>query len=501
LAPEVPVTKPLLLVVLCLGLTLPSVGFDFVGDDFHLISLNPVVTGPFSLRGLMGSTIVLDQAPKPFYRPMQFLALALEHRLFGLSPWGYHLASVLAHTLNVLLVFGIGKLLFPHPWAALMGAALFAIHPVHAEAVAFVSAQGDLLGTLFVLLAFLAVMAASRAATRPGIAAAAAAAALAYLAAVLSKEAAILLPIVFLAYLWSERGAVEGSPSRARACLIVGCALGLSGLLYLAVRVSVLSGLGIEGSLPDPGGALRRFAWYARLLVDPTAIRAFWPPVPSGWDWLSVAGALLVSAGSLLAFRPGEGRSRRIFLWLWFLLALLPTLKLFPYPGTDLAARYLYLPSVAAAWGVTMIAPGLAGVVTARTPRGSAAVFTTLLLLALSFFWYREQNRWKDRISVYTRIARDAPDWPMPHFNLGNVMREAGRIDEAVREYRTALRLDPDYAGAQCNLGVLLSEAGGDPIEARDHLRACLDLSPQAPNRDYVLTLIERLGSRPSVGR
>jgi tetratricopeptide (TPR) repeat protein len=143
----------------------------------------------------------------------------------------------------------------------------------------------------------------------------------------------------------------------------------------------------------------------------------------------------------------------------------------------------------------------LAGVVTARTPRGSAAVFTTLLLLALSFFWYREQNRWKDRISVYTRIARDAPDWPMPHFNLGNVMREAGRIDEAVREYRTALRLDPDYAGAQCNLGVLLSEAGGDPIEARDHLRACLDLSPQAPNRDYVLTLIERLGSRPSLGR
>jgi hypothetical protein len=493
--------KPLLLVLLCLALTLPSAGFEFVGDDFHLITLNPVVTGPFSLRGLLSSTVVLDQAPRPFYRPMQFLVHALEHSLFGLKPWGYHLISVLLHTLVVLLVFFLGSWLFPHPWAAFLGAALFAAHPVHVEAVAFVSAQGDLLGALLILLSFAGIAAASRATTLPGIVAAAAAAALATLLAMLSKEATVLLPLAFLAFLWCEHRTAEVSPLRPRVLLPVALALGFSGLLYLALRASVVQRIGIESAALDPGGALRRLAWYARLLVDPTAIRAFWPEVPVGWTWISLAGALFAFAGFFFAFRPGQERGRRTFLWLWFLLGLLPTLKVVPFPGTDLAARYLYIPSIAVAWCVSMIVRGLDDAAIFRTRRGSATALAVLTLLALSFFWYREQMLWKDRFSLYTRIARENPSSPMPHFNLANAMRESGRVDEALREYRAALRLDPAYAGAHCNLGVLLSETSGDPLEAREHLRACLALSPQAPNRDYVLRVIDRLDSRAVLGQ
>jgi tetratricopeptide (TPR) repeat protein len=144
-----------------------------------------------------------------------------------------------------------------------------------------------------------------------------------------------------------------------------------------------------------------------------------------------------------------------------------------------------------------MIAPGLAGAMAARFSRRGAAALAAVALLGLSFLWCREQSRWRDRISLYERIAGDAPEAAMPHYNLGNVMREAGRIDDASREYRTALRLDPDHPAARCNLGVMLAENVGDPREALQHLRTCLALSPQAPNRDRVLQLIRWLESHP----
>lgn len=486
--------QALLVAGVSLALALPSVRFAFVWDDPWLIVNNPAVTGEFSLVSFFSTTLVLRDGPTAFFRPLQLLVHGLEYRIFGTGPAGYHAVSALLHAAASLLVFLSARVLAPAGWGACAGALLFAVHPVHAEAVSFISSRGDLLATCFALLAFLAAVRAAAVPGRRGLLAAAAGAGAAYALSLFSKESGLLLPVVLVAWPWLRGEAPAGAPPRRRVAGALAVALAIGLAAYLSVRLSA-AGKGLEkipGGL-DPGGALRRLAAYLRMLVDPTALQIWWPEVGAGWTWGSLAGAVLLAASFGLAWRLRSRFPSSLFLWGWFLVTLLPVLKLVPFRGSDLAARYLYLPSVALCWAV---ASGWGSVERlSRSRRGAAVTAGVFLVALLAWPWYRETGAWRTDLTLYQRMTREEPDSAMAHYNLGNTLAAAGRTREGIQSLEEAVRLAPAYASAHHNLGRYLADAGRFAA-AGQHLETYLRLRPQAPDRAFTEAMLSMVRKR-----
>jgi tetratricopeptide (TPR) repeat protein len=478
----------LLLLLIPLALGLPTLAHDFVWDDHSLLLENSAVVGPFSIRQIFASRVVLESGATIFYRPLQLLSHALEFRAFGANPGGYHAVSMVLNALNVALVYLVARFMSAGGWGAFTAAAIFAVLPVHAEAVSFVAARSDLLATLFSLLSLLAAIGSSRGPSGGKTTSAAAGAA--YLCALLSKEMAVLVPVACLCWVWCEQspGASVRGFFRRNAPLLA--AYTVAAATYAALR-ALLPPESPDALLmgPDPGGALRRFTLIVRALVDPSSLQTYWPFVSAGWSGASYAGIgllLLLLAALLL---PGRQRCRRIFLGVWFLAAVAPILKPVLIKGPDMACRYLYLASAAPAWAAALLWPAKPRRAISANVAAAAALGAAALILAFGLLWLRESRSWRNDIALFTRMTRELPQNAIAFNELGVALSRARRIGEALPSYRKAVALDPGYADARYNLGLLLSETGGY-AEAAAHLRMYLFLAPTSPRAAFVSTMI-----------
>jgi 4-amino-4-deoxy-L-arabinose transferase-like glycosyltransferase len=276
------------------------------------------------------------------------LTFFLEHRLFGSSPAGYHVMNVLYHLAAALALVWAGARLLGSRGAAWLAGVVFVLHPIHTESVAFVSGRTDLLATLFFLLAFGCHTRWAR-----GRSAWALPALLAFALALLSKEPAVALPAVLLAWELTlgraEGGA--GAPTRIAARLLPFV---LMAVAYLGVRQWALGSVpglppGQESFGARAAAGVAALGRYLLLLVAP------YPPSPdmvldpaASWlPWATAAGLaslLLVGAGTTLAWRHSRLPA---FLASWFLLTLLPATPFVPWGPLQMAERFLYLPSAA----------------------------------------------------------------------------------------------------------------------------------------------------------
>ncbi len=489
-----------LLALLALALGLATAGFSFVWDDPYLIELNPAVTGPLSSGRAFTSPLVLKSGPTSFYRPLQILSHALEYRVFGLDPRGYHIVNALLHTGVVILVYLSGCLLAP-AGGAFAGAVLFALHPIHAEPVAFISARGDLLAAIFALLAFLFADTAARSRSYGRLAGAAAAAGVAFMVSLFSKESGALVPFALLVWVMG-RPAGDLPLPRRRVIAVLAASLGVGLAVYAIVRVTTLPGSFLPaGGALDPGGALRRFALYVRLLLDPSAILAGSPPRPAGWGLGSLAGAAALALLVAAAVAPGHRRRDRVFLCSWFLLTLAPALKIVFFPGSDVASRYLYLPSLALSWGLATLWP-TARLGLERIHPAAARLLPPAAAVALIPLWYHEASSWRSEMSLYSRMVREEPASELVRYNLANTLFKAGRREEAIEQLLLAVKLRPDYPSARYNLGRYLAESNRG-AEAIEHLEAYLRLRPDAPDAPFARAYLQQLrrGAQPPVPR
>lgn len=475
---------PLVLFLIAVAVFTNSLGHDFVWDDTAAIRDNPFLVSPGAWWQCFGRDFGLEitRVPVGYYRPLVFLSYILNYAIGDWQPFVYHLTNILLHGLNTVLVFWLVKRLAGRRTGAL-AAVIFAAHPVHAESVAFIAGRSDLLCACFMLLSVLATIRSFEA--RHGahwvwwIASS-----LAYIAALLSKEMAVALPGVLIAYGLVRRHRLRTLVRLCAPALILA-------LAYLAFRFRFFPMAGLEHVGAFSFAALVRRA--ARLLFLYAAQQIF-PVIPTlGAEivtrhlWVDVIAVVFLVL--LIAAAKPRGQATAALIWTGVLLA--PVLWVNLFTRLDLTDRFAYVPSV----GVCALAGVAAARCWNRYPLSRLVVIILLIAFgALSFVYGR---MWRDAVTLWNASIAYHPQCGRCYFNLGCEYRKRGQPTEAVKMLQMAARLLPDderRAWTYANMAYVLAEAGKDDLAIATARHSLKLLPQQIAFRLWFADLLAELG-------
>lgn len=492
--PLQPRTQVMLVAVMAVLVYVGTLFNGFVYDDAQLVVDNPWLGSWSALSNAFqhplfpfddGPTAASDRSPaESYFRPLAHVLFFAQRAVFGTSAWGFHLVLTLLHAAASVLVLWLARACLRSKdatlspagtWAALAGALLFAVHPVHTESVAWVSGCMDVAATLLVLLA-VRVMVQGPSSWGRGVGAA-----LLWVAGMLFKEVAVVFPVV----LWATDRAtgLTVTPPGPRGWLRRYAPLGLGVLGYAALRMNAV-GL----SLPVPAGAGRTGLYPVHMLALAGKLggRLFWPhplvlTVPSRVP--PEAGEVVLGSVLLLALLGLLWRMRREAAasfagGVWLLAPLLPIFFMQLRGVEAYAERFLYLPSVGfcllAAAGLKWLLerwPGQARAL-ALVMGGSVAVFAALTLARIP--------AWHDDIALWEDTLAKTPDEPRLHAYLGAAYLKARRVEDALPELQAAASALPGAYQPQSDLAVAYALMGRMDL-AIPQLERTLQLRPNEP--------------------
>ncbi len=432
-----------------------------VVDNAHVRSLASVVT-VFTASSWAGA----GDASVPMYRPLTTLSYSLNYALGGLDPFGFHLANVLLHAVVCVLVLLLGIHVGMGLPAASAAAALFAVMPVHVEAVANVAGRKDLLVAAFSIGALLAH---SRAVRRGGLAVALAP--LLVAGALLSKEAGLILVGLLAAHdlIFARE---EWRAHRQRTLGLFSGYVAIT-LLFVLARHAVLDTLVFpripfdENPVADAPGWVRVMTAVAvlgrglALLVLPARLSADYsfaaiPPVTSPLDPYFLGSAAAILALAALAWRHRESFPLGLFAFLWYGISIFPASNLAVPIGTIFGERLLYVPSVAFA----LVAGAGVGRLLATRVRGAALAAVTVVIGLYGLRTWNYSRAWANDLTVFTAAAAAQPDSAKAQRMLGGALVEAGRPGEAVAAFRRAEAIVRRPGTPQDRLAPALVEQG-----------------------------------------
>jgi Tfp pilus assembly protein PilF len=435
------------------------------------------------------------------WHPLTWLSHMVDCQIYGLKPWGHHLTNLLFHLANTLLLFGVWNRMTGALWRSSFVAALFALHPLHVESIAWVAERKDVLSTFFFMLTIWAYAlyaekredggrrekAESRkpkAESRdegsglhkraswithraPGFPAFGwYLLSLLFLAlGLMSKPMLVTLPFVLLLLDYWPMGRLRNGRE-------------LGGLMGEKIPFFALAGASslVTFLAQKHGGSVIPFEWfgmperianalvsYARYLqktIWPTQLSVFYPH-PGKWPAWEVAGAACALAGISALLLLARGGRRRPYLavgWLWYLGTLAPVIGLVQVGTAALADRYTYIPLI----GVFVIAAWGGGELLSHWPRWRAfAVSAGIIWIALLAAVTSVQGRyWKSNESLFAHAIEVTPNNCVAFLTLGTGLVDQRRLDEAVRVIMAALRINPDYPEAHLTLGNALAFQG-----------------------------------------
>jgi protein O-mannosyl-transferase len=486
----------LLLTCAVLVLYARACGLSFINfDDDDYVSRNIHVRSGLTREGLWWA---LTSREDVNWHPLTWLSLQLDSQLFGTAPAGYHRTNVLLHACNTVLLFWLLLRMTGALGCSALVAAFFALHPVHVEAVAWVTARKDVLSTFFWLLATAAYL---RYAKQPSLAR--------YLLVVLlfalglmAKQMLVTLPATLLLLDYWPLGrwpaasdpATEYQPASLRRLLLEKLTL-----LALVIPASLLT-LWAQAPIIHPladytvsdrlSNALVSYTRYLRMAVWPVDLAILYP-LPRHtplWKPLAALGLLAVlTLGVLWA-----ARSRRFVAvgWLWFLGTLVPVIGLVQNGPQALADRYAYVPYIGlyvlAVWTLAEMRPGVS--------RWSAVLLAGAALLGCGVLSWRQLNYWHDSETLWRHAVAATVDNDGAHTMLGKTLLDKGAFGEAVVQFETSLRLKPDNVANLTNLAVALARLNRLD-EAASHLERSLRLRPDhAPSHFNLGSIYERQG-------
>jgi tetratricopeptide (TPR) repeat protein len=518
-----PASVTVALTVLTLLVYAPTFRYPFVNyDDPVYVAQNSHVEAGLTLDGVRWAFTTFDCGN---WHPLTWLSLQLDSTLYGgLNPGGFHLTNVLLHTANSLLLFLVLSRMTGEVGRGAVVAALFALHPLHVESVAWVAERKDVFSTLFWMLTLAAYLNYVR---RPG----AGRYLLVMLAlglGLLAKPMLVTLPCVLLLLDYWPLRRWRSAPEHASPSLFVPPSapfgylviekLPLFALVLASCAVTFLAQLRGNAVAPFEAfpltarveNALLAYVGYLGKMFWPMHLAIYYPhpgPTVSGVQVLGAGLLLVIVTVSVL----GPGRRWRYLAvgWFWYLGTLVPVIGLVQVGGQAMADRYTYVPliglSLLLTWGAADLAAAW------RLPRSypitavvvvlSACVFLTWLQVgywqSAQHLWehavrvtdrnvlahmnlglcYREQGRISDARREYEQAVAIAPELAVPHIDLGNIFAEAGLSDRAAVEYHKAIDLAPGLASPRFALGNLLAQMGRWE-EARAELRKSIDLDP-----------------------
>jgi tetratricopeptide (TPR) repeat protein len=468
--------------VLVLALALATVAaywpvgrHDFVAyDDDRYVADNRHVRDGFSRAGLRWAATTYEGDN---WHPVTWLSHMLDGQLFGRRAGGHHLTNLWLHVLNTALLFALLRRMTGSRWRSALVAALFALHPLHVESVAWVAERKDVLSTFFGLLALhaWAGWVARPGPARYGLVV------LSFALALLSKPMLVTLPAVMLLLDAWPLGRLGAGPGAAWALVREKVPLFLLSIACAAVTVVAQHQAGAMRTLEEIGLGARLatavvgWARYLVAMVWPVDLAVLYPH-PGHWPAGAVAGAAaLLALVSLLVAATWRRRPALAVGWLWYLGTLVPVIGLVQVGVQSHADRYTYLPLV----GVFVMAAWSLGRVDVGRPRRRvvAAVGATALVATLLVLTRLQLRHWRDSRALFERAVRVTSGNAVAHSNLGVVLRNAGDIAGAVRHFEEAIRIDPRFAGAHANLAEAFAVQGRH-AEAAKRYRAALHLDP-----------------------
>jgi tetratricopeptide (TPR) repeat protein len=481
----------------------------FVYDDDNQVLRNPYVRSLRYVKEIFTSNVWSfwgTRAITNYYRPTMTLGYLFCYKLFGMRAWGFHLVSLLLHVGVVCLVFGLAERLTGDRVYAFVAAALFALHPIHTESVDWIAAVTDLELTFFYLLAFSFFLALARPGggrSGPGLVLMLGAFAL----ALLSKEQAMTLPALATVYehFWrSDRGETRASQKMARYG-----GLWLAGLVYLIVRIHVLGKLAPKSSFRKLNlaevvfSAVALAGQYVAKLLWPVRLCAFYvfQASQSIFDPRVLAGLLVLVALAGLFFycwRSPEPNVRlSSFHILWFLATLGPVLNAHWVAANVFTERYLYLPSVGAAWLAGLGASKLWSRTASRPAERKALLLAGVVVGALFAVRTIVRNRdWNNDIVLYTRTLELSPDAYIIANNLGTVYWHQGDRQKAEEVWRAALAQNPNRGDLLNNLGMVAARRK-EYAQAIDLLQQAIKFKPDEADPHRNLGTVYRLMGMP----
>jgi Flp pilus assembly protein TadD len=476
-----------LLVAVTLATFSPILQCGFVNyDDDEYVTRNPHVQAGLTLRGIAWAWTTTHAAN---WHPLTWLSLMADGQFFGTRAWGYHLTNLLWHAANAVLVFALFRRLTGELWPSAVLAALFAVHPLHVESVAWVSERKDVLSTFFGLLSLLAYVG-YVAAPGPGRYLVAL---MAFALSLLAKPMWVTLPcLLLLLDWWPLRRLCISAPANDRPEAAGAAGVPPGRLLVekfpffaLSAASSVLTVWAQSRAVvplarvPLPArlaNAAVSVLHYFRQTVLPLDLAAFYPHPGNSVSLALAAGAglVLLLVTALLLW----GGRRLPYLpvgWLWFLGTLVPVIGLVQVGGQARADRYTYLPLL----GIFLLLTwGLVGLARRWRRQALAAALCGCLLVFLMGASRNQTHVWHDSIALWQHDLETAGESARAHYNLGSAwMEERGNPDRALWQLQQALRLDPTDAKVHNNLGVVC-RARGDWAEAARHFRDALRMDP-----------------------
>lgn len=468
------------LVLMTLAVFLQTGRHEFVNYDDNLyVTENPYVQNGVSPKSL---TWAFTTNYTGNWIPLTWLSLMIDATLYGDDAGAFHLSNVALHAANVLLLFAALRQMTGENWKCAFVAALFAVHPLHVESVAWISERKDVLSTLFGVIS---IWAYARYAQKGSIACYLTSLG-AFAFSLLSKQMLVTLPFVFLLLdYWPLDRLSAATPQPNWRRLVVekmpffALAAVFSGIAFLVQQsegnVSPLDELPFHIRV---GNALLVYVIYLRKAILPYDLAVFYPHPGHEIPWVAVSGAaVFLSIITLVAVALARRRPYLIVGWLWYLGTALPVIGLVQIGDQQMADRYTYVPLIGCFVAVAWLVPALsqAGV----WQRFFLPVAAIAILAAFMTAAIRQTAFWQNSVSLFQHALDVTDDQSfLVHYNLGNMLLERGRVDEAVRHFEKALDIAPNDSRPHHNLGVIL-DGRGQTDEALAHYQAAVRIDPR----------------------
>jgi tetratricopeptide (TPR) repeat protein len=445
--------------VTCLGLILTVLAvyaqvahFDFTNyDDPGYVSENVHVrTGltPENIRWAFSAVVVGN------WMPVTLLSHMLDCRLFGMDSGMHHLVNVIFHILSALLLFAVLRRTTGVPDLSAFVAAIFAVHPLHVQSVAWVAERKDVFSAFFY---FLGLYCYARYTERPNLGR--------YLLVLvpfclglMAKPMLVTFPFVLLLFdVWPLRRS-QWPRTLVEKLPLFALSAGSSIVTYLIQRSA-----GAVQSFPlalRTQNALISYVTYVRQALWPSGLAAFYPFPRSIPVWESAAALFLLLAVSALAIRAWRTRPYFAMGWFWYLGTLVPVIGLVQVGEQAHADRYMYIPlvglSILLAWGAADLAAKWRG----THPFLIAAATWSCVGLCIAVSW-KQTTYWQNSETLFQHAIDVTKDNWLAEGSLGECLRnQPGRRADAVDHLEAALRIEPNFAEAHNNLGLCLFDAG-----------------------------------------
>ena len=444
-------------------------------DDDQYVYQNPWVKAGLTASNIGWAFTTFFYAN---WHPLTWISYMLDFNMFGSNPGAQHLVNVALHLASTLLLFLALVRMTRQPWRCAVVAAIFAVHPLHVESVAWISERKDVLSTFFEMLTLLLYV---RYTVKPGVRNYLPLA-VAFGLSLLAKPMAVTFPFVLLLLDFWPLRRLNWPLQRAAVRRLF---MEKVPLLALAAVTSVLTflaqrGYGAVASLSHLPLAER----VANAAIAYVAYigKTFWPadlavlyPVQKPVLGNAVIAVLILAAITAAAWRWVRQRPYLAVGWLWYLGMLVPVIGLVQVGTQSMADRYTYVPmvglSIAAVWTIGDLIRNIPAL------RIAAAVAAVPMLAVLAGAAYQQTTYWKTSRTLFEHTLAITKDNRIIENNLGVVLADEGKSAEAITLFRAALAIDPDYAEAHSNLGHELLKSGRAD-QAQASLTKALDLNP-----------------------